>query len=133
MLGAKDGAPPRRRAGAVLPVATATANPRSVDRVFRELRRSQQPDDPEHLRVRKTGHSSTRTAEEEGAEAADVTGTGLEALEADARQGRIGRGSPMTVEICYCLDSAQRSLAVKLQPERYRQAALVSACRALWA
>jgi hypothetical protein len=125
MLGAKDGAPPRRRPGPVLPAATATANPRSVDRVFRELRRSQQPAQPHPDSARRSERSTLR-ADDDDFEAA--AGAGVEELEEDARQGRVGKASPMTVEIVYCVDSAQRSLAVKLKPERYRQAALVRAC-----
>ena len=128
MLGAKDGAPPRRRPGPVLPAATATANPRSVDRVFRELRRSQQPAQPHPDSARRSERSTMRADDDDLEAAAEAAGAGVEALAADARQGRVGKASPMTVEIVYCVDSAQRSIAVKLKPERYRQAALVRAC-----
>ena len=125
MLVAKDGAPARRKGGVLAP-ATATANPRSVDRVFRELRRTQQPPQPPPDSARRSAHyrrGADAAGDDEGESAA--VEAAIQALEADAREGRLTKSSPMTVEMVYCVDSAQRSLAVKLRPERYRQAAQV--------
>ena len=108
----------KRRVG-VVAVAAASSNPRSVDRIFKELRRTSEH--PEHLdSARSAGLSTARSRKEEEEEEREVQAieAGLRALDEDARAGRIGKGSKLVLDVCYCVDLGQRSLAVKQKPER---------------
>ena len=115
LIRAKDGALTARPAGSSKGqrVATASSNPRSVDRLFREHRRSSQLEPAQPA----SAAAAAAAADEEAAAAA------LRVLEEDASEGRVTKTTPLTLNIVYCIDTAQRSQAAKIKPERYRELA----------
>ena len=116
LIRAKDGASTARPAGGSKGqrVATASSNPRSVDRLFREHRRSSQL---EPAQPASAAAAAAAAADEEAAAAA------LRVLEEDASEGRVTKTTPLTLNIVYCIDTAERLQAAKIKPERYRELA----------
>ena len=111
----------------VVTVATASSNPRSVDRIFKELRRTNEAPEMLLSSARSTGLSTARSRKDEEEEERQVEAieAGLRALDEDSRAGRIGKGSKLVLDVCYCVDLGQRSLAVRQKPERF-------VCLRLW-
>jgi hypothetical protein len=120
-----------RRKGGFLPVAMASSNPRSVERIFGEFRRSQAPGQaaggggppphqpPPPLSDRSSSESNRMTHTHRAQPDEDS----IRQLESDVLEGRVTKQTPLNLEIVYCVDTGHRSIAVRQKPDRYRQVA----------